>query len=344
MPYPDSDVGSPAAVTAIDGYFVFVYGDARARSTGLNSTSITTLDNAFAESGPDGLLRAIAFRGELFLMGQGTIEVWQNTGNPTGFPFSRATVLPRGLVGPHAVAGHEDGWSNSLIWVGDDSIVYRLDGYTPTRISTHSVERMIEALDDRATLEASVFMAAGHAFWCLRSPEWTWVYDLTTQAWHERRSHGSPTFRGSASVRAFGRWLLGDANTGKVFILDENAQREGSDPLVARIESVPTDDFPNRATATRLDIDFVAGTGEAAGLAPIGTDPTCLVSWSLNGGASFGQPVARTLGAQGTWQRRISVNRLGMIEPSGLVVAIECADPVFFSVLGAHVGAGRRVR
>ena len=40
-------------------------------------------------------------------MGLGTIEVWQNTGNPVGFPFSRVTVIPRGLAGPSAVAGFE---------------------------------------------------------------------------------------------------------------------------------------------------------------------------------------------------------------------------------------------
>jgi hypothetical protein len=342
--YPDTDVGSPNSVTAIDGYFVFTYGDARACSTGLNTTSIDTLDTAFAEAKPDGLQRGVTFRGELFLMGFGTIEVWQNTGNPVGFPFSRVTVIPRGLAGPGAVAGFEDGWTNTLLFVGDDNVVYRLDGYVPVRISTHAVDRAIEALSDKSALEAFVFMTAGHAFWVLRSPAWCWVYDLTMQTWHERRSHGSQTFRGSQSVRAFERWLVGDQTSGQVFEIGETAQREGSDPLVARVESLVTGDFPNRATVNRLDIDIVTGTGNAAGLDPIETQPVCLVSWSRDGGTTFGQPVRRAIGMQGCTRQRVSVNRLGLIEPAGLVVAVECADPVPFTVIGAHVGARPRTR
>ncbi|WP_046865926.1 hypothetical protein [Microvirga massiliensis] len=342
--YPDPDVGAPNAVTAIDGYFVFTYGDARARSTGLNTIAINTLDTAFAEAKPDGLRRGITFRGELFLMGLGTIEVWQNTGNPVGFPFSRVTVIPRGLAGPSAAAGFEDGWTNTLLFVGDDAVVYRLDGYTPVRVSTHPVERAIEGLPDRTALEAFVFMAAGHAFWVLRSPAWCWVYDLTMQSWHERRSHGSATFRASQSVRAFGKWLVGDQASGKVFEISEAMQREGSDPLVLRVESLSTGDFPNRATASRLDIDIVTGTGVASGLDPIETQPVCLVSWSRDGGATFGEPMRRAIGAQGHVRQRVNVNRLGLIEPAGLVIAVECADPVPFTLIGAHVGAGRRAR
>jgi hypothetical protein len=242
------------------------------------------------------------------------------------------------------VAGFEEGWTNTLVFVGDDHIVYRLDGYAPVRISTHAVERAIEALPDKEALEAFVFMAAGHAFWVLRSPAWCWVYDLAMQSWHERRSHGSRTFRGSQSVRAFGRWLVGDQASGKVFEISEASQREGSDPLVVRVESLCSGDFPNRATANRLDIDIVSGVGTAAGLDPIETQPVCLVSWSRDGGANFGQPVRRAIGAQGEALQRVCVSRLGIIGPAGFVVAVECADPVPFTLAGAHLGAEPRTR
>jgi len=342
--YPDNDVGSPNAVTSIDGYFVFTYGDARARSSGLNDTAINTLDYAFAESKPDGLFRPVSFRRELYLMGSGTIEVWRNTGNATGFPFSFLDTIPRGLAGPYAVAGFEDGWTNTLIWVGDDSIVYQLNGYTPTRISTHAVERMIEALEDKSDLQASVFMVSGHAFWALSSGAWTWVYDLTTGAWHERKSYGVSRWRGSQSVKAFGKWLVGDLASGKVFEAREDYYREGNDPIPVRLVTQSVGDFPNRTAATRLDLDLVAGTGAAAGLDPIETAPKVSISWSLDGGYTFTQPILREIGAQGRSMTRISVNRLGLIQPAGFCVAIECSDPVHFGVTGAHLDALPRAK
>ncbi len=58
--------------------------------------------------------------------GPSGIGVYGGQAQANGFPLARITGIPRGLIGPWAVAGQEEGWSNELIWVGDDAVVYKL--------------------------------------------------------------------------------------------------------------------------------------------------------------------------------------------------------------------------
>ena len=64
--YPDADVGAPNSVCFLKGYFIFGYGTGAMRSSGLNATSINTLDTATAESKPDTLYRVLA-RGDTLI-------------------------------------------------------------------------------------------------------------------------------------------------------------------------------------------------------------------------------------------------------------------------------------
>lgn len=335
--YPDADVGSPNSVTSIDGYFVFSYGNARMRSTGLNDTSINTLDTAFAESKPDGLLRVLAIGRYLFAFGSQTIEAWQNTGNPVGFPFSRLETIPRGLASADAVAGHESEWSNTIVFAGNDNVVYRLNGLVAEPLSSPSVAKALERLDDKTTLRAIVYAHEGHAIWALSSPDWSWCYDMSTGSWLERESYGSNRWRASASVKCFGKWVIGDSATGKFGVIDPDYHFEFGDPRVVTIISATMSGFPVKAIASRLVLDIMAGVGVADGPEPIATNPQCSISLSKNGGATFGNPIRREIGRQGQYNRVVSVNRLGMACAKGIQIRIEISDPVAFSLFGGDL-------
>ena len=62
------------------------------QASAINDTAIDPLDFIKVNGNPGGLLRAMPF-GELYLFGSNTIEPWQNTANPTGFPFTRVKVI-----------------------------------------------------------------------------------------------------------------------------------------------------------------------------------------------------------------------------------------------------------
>lgn len=258
--YPDPDLLAVNSVTSIDGYFVFTTGSGRAYASDLNSTAVNELSFGTAEFKPDGLTRAIAYGGQLFLFGGFTTEVWSNVGS-TPFPFQRATVIPRGIAGPYCVTGYEDTFGRALVWIGDDNATYRLNGYTPEKISPPDLDGLVEAVSDKTTLEMSVYMSRGHAFVLVSSPTFSWVFDLNTDKWAERNSYQLPRTRITGGVPAFGKWLCGDTQTGNVQEITNRTHQEVGSPFRCRIESGPVERFPIGERIGRADFNFVTGVG-----------------------------------------------------------------------------------
>ncbi|BAQ43970.1 hypothetical protein [Methylobacterium aquaticum] len=334
---------TPNSCTFLFGFLFFTAGNGACFASGLNTTTFNTLDTTVEQGRSGGLLRAVAFRDELFLFGPSLIGVYGGQAQANGFPLGRITGIPRGLIGPWAVAGHDEGWSNELIWVGDDAVVYQLKGYSPDRISTHDVERDLAAAAavDPAAIEASVHLVAGHAYWVVSMPARTWVYDLTTQQWHERASHEAARWRGSCSVKAFGRWLVGDSLGTGLLEVREDAFTENGAPLRMRVESLPGEAFPSRLAIPRADFDYVVGQGRLSA-DPTVRDPQALVSWSDDGGANWSSPLARPLGRQGESRARVSVLRTGMTGVQGRTWRLDVSDPVYCALLGGAMAVEER--
>ncbi|MBB5762403.1 hypothetical protein HNR01_002023 [Methylorubrum rhodesianum] len=342
LPIPTA-LPAPNSVEFLFGFFFFTCGDGTCYASGLNGTGFNTLDRTKEQGRSAGLMRAIGFRSELFLFGPSEIGVYGGPAQNNGFPLARLTGIPRGLIGPWAVAGHEEGWSNTLIWVGDDSVVYRLNGYSPERISTHDVERDVAAAArvNREEIEASVFMVAGHAFWALSLPGRTWVFDLTTGLWHERVGHQDTRWRATQGVKAFGRWLVGDRRSNSLLEVSEAAFTDAGLPLRMRVESLPGEAFPQRLAIPRADFDFVVGQGLPTGDVTQ-TDPVVGISWSDDGGATWSNPLTRKLGPMGRTRTRVNVLRTGLTGVQGRTWRLDVSDPVYCALLGGAMAVEAR--
>lgn len=338
--YPDSDVGQPNAVCFLDGFFFFTYGNAQCIASALNDTAIDALNVATAEAKSDTLLRPVPFNETLFLCGTDSIEAWSgNPVNATGFPFNRVTVIQPGLAGRYAIAGHEDGFGKALVYVGSDNAVHRLTGYTHEKISPPDLDRLIEAVSDKDTLEAGVYIARGHSFWVLSSDDWTWAFDLNNNRWHERASYLKTRWRGTQPVWAFEEWICGDTESGNLGQIDQETRTEFTDPLRARIESAPVAKFPAYVAAARIDVDITVGVGDVTGTSPIQTDPTIEISCSRNGGVDWDVSRIVPLGQQAVADQRVYATRFGQVGPQGVRFRFDVSSPVEFGLMGADVTA-----
>ena len=332
--WPDPDLPAVNSTCVIDGYGVFTTGDGRCFATDLNATSVNALSFGNANAKPDSLIRPVAFGGNLFLFGNFTTEIWSDQGL-TPFPFQRSFVVPRGLAGPYCVAGQDDGFGKALIWVGDDNRVHQLVGYAPQDISPPDLDRLIEAVTDKTTLEASVYISSGHPFWELSSPTWTWVFDLNTQKWFERQKYLGTRSRVTSTINtSTDLWLCGDTDTGNIQRITLNANDDVGNPLRVRLESAPVDAFPNRTRVGRADFDFVTGVGIATGTDPIQTDPSVEISWSNDGGVTWSMPIIRKLGRQQLAKTRVTLFNTGMTGVQGRRWRIDVSDPVHVGFMG----------
>jgi len=330
-----SAANAPNSVSFMDSYFLLTYGDGTIQASDQNATTINTLNKTTAQSKPGGLTRGLPFNGQFFALGPNFGEVYTDTANATGFPFSRSYVLQRGLLSPYAIAGHEDGFASALIWVADDYSVVQHNGTpNPLKISPPDLDRLIAGVADKTTLEASVYISQGHPKWVLSCQAFTWEFDLGSQKWNERASYQQPRWRAISGISAFGKWIAGDTQAGQLIYVDPNAYNEVGNPLVFQIESGPVLNFPNRTRVARADFNFVVGVGQATGQDPIATDPSVGISWSDDGGINWSQEYVRKLGRQATPQR-ITMLRTGMTGVQGRRWRLKVSDPVYVAFLGA---------
>lgn len=314
----------PNSVTILDDQFVFGIADRRMFATSVNSLTLNSQTFATLSKKSDVTgQRVISFSGLLFGFTTGHCEVWLDTANAApAFPFSFQVMIPWGLIQQGAIAGFETGF-DALHWVAQDFGVYQLlpGSLTPLKVSPPDLDRLISAqVRGGDTLMAGCYAFAGKKFWVLSSSLWTWEFNLGTKEWNERRSLQSNgtqgAWRGDSGHLAFGKWLMGDAQSGKIGFIDETVITEFGSPQLRRIESAPVANFPNRLRVARADFNFSTGAGLATGAAPNIVNPSVAISWSDDDGINWKNPIVRSLGLQGNSLRtRVSVKNTGYSGP-----------------------------
>lgn len=336
----DADVPSANGLVFLDGYFFVTTLDGRCFASGLNATTFNSNDFTTAEAKNDVLYRPVAWNGHLLLCGANSIEVWDGDQvNATGFPFNRTVVIQRGIIGGKAIAGFDDGFNKGLLFVGDDNGVYQLNGYAPDKVSPPDLDRLIEDVSDKETLDACAYTVSGHPKWVLSSDDWTWEFDLNTQKWNERKSYQAARWRGVGSFNAFGKWLCGDIDSGNILEITRSAQDEDGEPLIAEVWSAPVHKFPSRIRCPRVDFDFSMGVGSVSGADPNEVDPVIEISYSDDGGYTFSNPRSHKLGRRGKPLTRISQFNNGMTGPQGRIWKIHMSDPRHFGLMAGDMMA-----
>jgi len=338
--YPDGDVGSPTCVGGHLGYFMFGYGNGDLIASGLNSTAINTLDSARAESNPDGVSNIKSYDGQMYVMGESSIEVWGDPVNTRGFPLTRIGYNIRpGIIAPHATAGWEPEFGHAPIYVGSDNTVRQLVGAQSVKISPPDLDRFIASTVFKENINCIAYIAGGHAFVQVNSDNWSWVYNLNNGNWHERKSDGSVRSELHGYIAAFRKWLVGKADGTDLLEVNHVAQDEGGNPLVAQMESNEVKDFPNRVRCRRAEFEFTVGIGEAGGTDPIEVDPTVTIEWSNDGGRSWSVPWWRKLGKQAKSLHRVFLLNTGLTGPKGRKWRWTVSDPVHVGFLGGDMEA-----
>ncbi len=376
-----TDPDFPGAVTVcyLDGYFVFNEPNSQKLwiTALLDGTSIDPLEFASTEGSPDGLVAVAANFREVWAFGTNSIEVWYDSG-ATDFPLQRiqGAFNELGCAAPFSVAKMDNG----LFWLGRDrrgqGIVYRANGYTGVRISTHAVEWQIQQYADLSDAIGYTYQQDGHSFYVLVFPSanTTWVYDAATQAWHERAGFFNGNFtrhRGNCQMSFNNKIVIGDFENGNIYAFDLEDYSDNGDiqKWLRTWRALPTgQNNLKRTTQHMMQLDCESGIGlngyvrpeviylqtendnylvteaddyliaEQQTVAIQGADPQVMLRWSDDGGHTWSSEHWASMGKIGQYYKRVIWRRLGMtVKLRDRVYEVSGTDPVKIAIMGAEL-------
>jgi hypothetical protein len=329
----DGDYPGGDTVTFIDGYFIV-----NKPSTGqfwisgsYDGTSWDALEFATAESNPDNLIRVFADHSQLILLGDISTEFWSNTG-ALDFPYSRITSIEWGLAARWSVAKFD----NSIIYLAKNRMgevqVVRLQGYTPTIVSTPDIGYLINKYTTTSDASGFAYMHDEHPMYQINFPTAgeSWLYDGRSDCWSKLKAYNLSRHRSEIGVTFNGKAITADYSTGLMYRLDGDTYDDNGSPLISELIGKHVMNGLELFTISELQVDLQTGSGIASGQ---GSNPQIMLQVSRDGGNNYGPEKWRAMGPMGKYLVRARWLRLG--EGRDFVFKLKIADPVKRAILGA---------
>jgi len=368
LPTSDGAFSGADVVDIVDNYFVYNYpGTQQWGATNALSPISPQLSFSSKDGSPDNLVSIIVDHREIYLLGETSSEVWVDVG-AFPFPFQRipGTNTQHGIVAKFSVSRIGDSFAYVSRDLRGQGTIVMMNGYTPTRISTHAVENTLvnQYIGDAI---AWTYQLEGHEVYVVSFPtlDLTWAFDIATGLWHKWQwvdnSNVYHRHRGNCATQFQGIVLVGDWQNGKIYQLDPSNYTDDSQEI-RRLRRTPhlTTDL-QRQYFDELQIQFqpgvglqgnktkpntnatagiaIAGFAVAGGsyIAPSGVNPQAMLRWSNDGGSTWSNEHWTSIGAIGAYQNRARWRRLGWSRDRVFEVVV--TDPVKAVIISANLKA-----
>lgn len=267
---------TPTAVVVLSGLVIAV-------AVGTNQFYFSTDDGVtwpalnfqVAEAYPNSLINAVVDHQELWLFGNRRTQVFVLGPDPNApmQPVSSG-VIEMGLAAKNAVAKLD----NSIFWLGrnkdGERMVWRANGYTPTRVSNHAVENQFRTYPDDSDASMQTYQLNGHSCLRLTFPSAnnglgaTWEYDVSTNNWYEiawwnPMLNHYERHRGNCYASAFQKIVVGDYANGELYYMSPDYYTDFGYPIRWNRKTPHSSKDGKRIQYKRFGIFMQTGVGTA---------------------------------------------------------------------------------
>jgi len=313
----DPDLGVVLDVVWQDGYFITTDGTNIVITELNDPTQVDPLAYGSAEADPDSILGLLTIRGELYVLGQRTIEVFYNTGvvtdaAPLPFQRQRGAQIDKGIVGTHAKCLFLDSFAFCGAARNEQPKIYVAGLGQATAISTRGIERMLAAVDDPSTIVLEARNGDGANSLYVHLPDQTLVYDheasqaAQTPVWYRLASgiYADQAYRARNFTYAYGQWHCGDIQSFNLGVLVDTNDNQFGDKTEWKFDCQLT--YSQGKGGICHDLELVGFYGRATP----GSEPIAFMSWTDDGVAWSQERAART-GFSGQRSLRVAWRRNG---------------------------------
>lgn len=314
--FPDSALVS--SITQLNSILVAVRADTGTIYFRLPGDTVWgALDFFSAEREPDPALAVQALGDTLYVFGSASIELFAPTGD-SAVPFQRiqGAAINRGLKDRNSISPAD----NTLFFVAENNIAYRLGDGVPTIVSDNSIAERIEA---SATASAFSYSAAGHTFWVLGLDTETLVLDVAG-GWTQYE-HDSGPFPALGIYDGENTYVAG----AKVYTLGNVSNDDGAAMLRLFTAVLPVEE-PVLCDALEISL--------SPGVTTVGNEPALLsMTYSDDQSRTWSDRRTASTGFSGEYRKRVRFRRLGMADAPGRVFEISTTDDVEFRFSGCDL-------
>ena len=339
MPSTDGPFTGADVVDVVDNYFV--YNRPNTQQWG-SSNILSPISSALAfsskDGAPDNLVSMIVDHREVYLLGEVSSEVWIDSGLfPFAFQRIPGTSTQHGIAAKFSVSRIGNSFAYVSRNIRGQAQIMMMNGYTPTRISTHAVENTL--VDQFITdARAWTYQLEGHEVYVVSFPtlDLTWAYDISTGMWHKwlwvDQNNVFHRHRGNCYASFQGISLVGDWENGSLYQLDPNAYTDSGNEI-RRVRRAPhlISDY-QRQYFHEFQIHFQPGVG-----LPDGSAPQAMCRWSDDGGSTWSNEHWSSIGVQGAYKNRAIWRRLG--QSRDRIFEVVVTDPINAVITAANLKA-----
>lgn len=347
----DADYPGGDSVVFNDGYFVVnQHGTGKFFTSALNDgTSWDPTDVATAESSTDNIVALGVVKGELWILGQQSIEIWYDNANASGSPYSNRLGL--GIqIGCGAIDSVTQ-LNDLLVFLDNRGFIVQSDiapfvrdtnsGYALTIISTEALTAEILSYSTTSDAVGMSYSYRGHLMYQITFPtaKKTWVYDYTAKLWHERSYHyTNGSFQedrehlGQYYCQSGQLHLMGGLRSGKIYLVSPTYYTDDGVDIRCVRTVAPIENEFDLISINRVELRLQTGAASTTGS---GSDPHIGLRYSLNGGHTWENQLSASMGLIGEYNKSVSWNRLGAGRE--WVFEFSITEPINFSIIDGSI-------
>lgn len=331
--------GFPAECGYTDGYFVVRLGNSAKFqiSALLNGSSWSGLNFAQVSVFSDNVVGMKVDHREIVLFGRKQSIAYYDSGNTFAYDVIPGGFIEQGIIAQNSLAKLD----NTIFGLSGDergaATAYRLDGYRMVRISTHPVEAAWQSYSTISDAEGFAYQQSGHTFYQLNFPtaNASWVYDVATGLWHRRGYWTNGAYSQDRSrwhVYAFGKHLVGDHTSGKIYEVSESFYDDAGNPIRRMRRGPAVGSEMQWIYHRQITFDVETGLGLQAGQ---GSQPTLMMRYSDDRGKTWSNERQVSAGLVGQYRARAIFRRLGRSRYR--VYELSFTDPIPLRLVDAYL-------